>query len=293
MARLEYRRCEAMDQTLIVAVKACYKDRGIGDQAMVDRIVTWWEDDAKQSIPLRLSKSTYNNLRLQSKVPASEMTARAIYGFLAEGPLDFRYISAAGLSGAIKDERDQLASALLGWTLNGAPMRYSALSGLEGNYEMYRPSWKTGKRASPISHVIRSHVTIRRHGIAFWLYEHQFFETGPHKVDESDEGILMPFAMSIMCLSQSTDHACVKLYSFHDCDPAPSEHISTTIIKGNVMAVSNKGPHWSGPVYLTRASGSRKPKDHLSVGTFLAESHEHEAILAFLNDPQASDDHKL
>ncbi|WP_338608561.1 hypothetical protein V6617_01285 [Pelagibacterium nitratireducens] len=279
-----YRRTVETDGVLVEAVRLCYKHQHLSDEYMANRIAAWWEDEANQFEKIGLRRSTYNNLRTLGRVPRTEITARAIYAFFSVGPQDFRYIAPQGLLGAVETEADRFADVLLRWAQPSAELKYQSLAGLVGMYESYRPSWKVGGDGEQMTHIIRSHVTIEQKGIAYWLREQQSFNVAEHHFSETDEGPIMPFALSIMCLSKSTDQGCMKLYSLYSTDPAPSEKRATNSIKGSVMAISNKGPHWAGPIMLRRISAIPRECAHLTVEELYCQRGG-KAILDFLRSP--------
>jgi hypothetical protein len=266
---LVYTGTTTQREELIGAVRLIRDSPGMSYRTASDACVDWWQEvgpDASAD-SFGISVGTLSRMANENHVPAWEK-ARVLYAFLSfgwdKGPL----ITVRGLGGVPRNSGERFADSLLRHFNEVEYRPYPSLGGLVGdNWEAYRPSWRTGGDG----YIIRSHIEVRRKGNAYWLREHQRFEFRGYPVDEVDEGVLFPFAQSIACLSKDIKNVCMKCYSFTMREPEPGPHTSTEIMSGSVMAISNQGPHWSGPIYLRRVQGPRGALAHVHISTLEKE----------------------
>lgn len=264
-ATLVYTDTKSQREELADAVRLIRDSPGMSYRTACDACIEWWLEVRPETSTdsFNISVGTLSKMANDNHIPSWEK-ARVLYAFFSfgwdKGPL----ITTRGLGGVPRNSGERFADSLLRH-FNEVEFRpYASLAGLVGdNWEAYRPSWRTGGDG----HIIRSHVEIRRKGNAYWLREHQKFEFRGYTVDEVDEGVLFPFAQSIACLSKDVRNVCMKCYSFTMREPEPGPHTSTEIMSGSVMAISNQGPHWSGPIFLRRVQGSRGALAHIHIST--------------------------
>lgn len=268
---LTYRATPSQQRELRGALAKIRDMPRVSYNRLISDVKDWWLENrpSDEIYEFSLTPGAISQCLKNQRVP-SDKVSRVLYAFFAFAPFEYgQLISLAGLGGVIATQEDRYADALLRHFNERHQQPYSNLSGLvSGAWEAYRPSWQRGGEG----HVIRSHIEIERSGNAFWLRETQDFTFNFH-VEEVDWGLLFPFSQAIVCLSRSTNHVCMKCYSFSSFEPAPSPDSPTEVMGGTVMAVSNKGPHWSGPIYLRRvANGKRGALEHSPIEKFDAIS---------------------
>ena len=276
------------NEKLVAAVKKVTTTPGLSLYSLKYDCEEWWADNHSGTNGKKwtVSQATLHNLS-KGRIPKID-SARILYGFLSRGWTKATLITEDGLGGILETDDDRFADAILK-RFGRYPQRpYENLFGLTSlpeqtpsYWEAYRPSWRTGGEG----HVIRSLVKIEQRGNGFWFTEKQSFSFRGSDIYEVDNGFIFPFAMSIACISTSGDEetdfngVCMKMYSFTGRDPEPSLHSSTETMQGTVMAISNQGPHWSGPIYLIR-------KDLSGIGTL---EHQKIAIYDKHSDPRVRD----
>lgn len=241
--------------------------------ALAIGISDWWHDHApeQEAAPLDFIKTnTLHDMAKGKSVPQWER-ARVVFAFLTLGPREFRCNAQFGFGGVLQTDAHYHAHAILESFGRRFAHNNGHLAALEGKYEAYRPSW----RKNQFDCIIRSHVEFMRDGPAIWMVERQCFDcpnTG-QPVEETDTGVVFFFSSAIVCLAQSKETDCMKLYSFSERQPDLSvdpkqggEIISPKTVAGHVTAISMHGPHPSSPIYMIRKPNEgRRPLGHFHV----------------------------
>ena len=135
------------------------------------------------------------------------------------------------------------------------PLTNHKIKSLEGDFVLYRKAWTSPHADTYVSCLLR----FTKVGDAVFYSEEQRFHdpvTGV-EIDEVDHGVVMPFGMNVILIGRGEGKDLLKFFSFHDFSPFPDGVLPTQIMRGNFIAVYNKGPH---PGFMAFAR-REKPED--------------------------------
>lgn len=121
------------------------------------------------------------------------------------------------------------------------PLSIEKLKSLSGAFYLYRKAWTSPYADSYVRCVLRFEWI----GEALFYTEEQKFYDSVEKlpVDETDEGIVIPFGMNVALLGRGTEKDLLKFFSLHDFTPYPDGHQHVHRMSGNFIAIYGKGPH--------------------------------------------------
>ena len=277
----EYRATTTQKKAVEGALLKVKEDRLISYRYLLRSIKDWWAEVRPKDLQIKFTmvESQITNVLKGESLSADNYNV--LYLYFRFGPFAVRLISGAGLTGALDDELDIFADV----TLRRYPsqLEYDSLDGLVSDkWEAYRPMW----RENGHGRVIRSHIQIEKKGFSYWMMERQEFEFEHVVIKETDHGVMFPFASSIVVHSVDNEGVCMKTYSFHYCDPEPlpQGRSFSRIMKGVVMGVSNRGPHFAGPIVARNLPRGPGKLGEFSYEELIEEDETLRPKLAYLQD---------
>ena len=258
------------------------------DQRITDLLQGYIEDDKVPGYAAKttkgLSRATINRIRLADDEELSAIrrpTIALLYTFLCHCPelksslLDetVRVHSAHELAPLLENLQRSMGAT-------DGPLNNQKMKSLEGIYYLYRKAWTSPKSPTYVRCILRFEWV----GDALFYFEEQkFFDTvAKLPVNETDQGLVLPFGMNVVLLGKGQKKDLLKFFSFHDFTPYPDGHQHVYSMNGNFIAVYSKGPH---PGY--RAFAQRIDLEELAgrpETKFYADGELSEEILQHLED---------
>lgn len=252
------------------AMQKLHKERDVPDSEAADSLKRWIATDTSSVWP-EITVRTYNRYRL--KGVKGGRRGELIYNFLSRGPDRFRMISTA-LSGgrAFNDQQKFVNSMMTNFVSGDGGYEYHQLESMTYTYEFFRRSW----RVDDGKHFIRSLLRIEKDEGVFHLTEAQKFETAGTVIEEVDTGWIFPYSTNFIAQTNSTSST--KFYVFHDLFPAPAQDQAVMEMKGNLIAVSGKGPHPSFRFFARRLLAGAVDLGHYHVDEFEDDNDMNEIL---------------
>jgi hypothetical protein len=160
------------------------------------------------------------------------------------------------------------------------PLNNKKMKSLEGIYYLYRKAWTSPKSPTYVRCILRFEWV----GDALFYFEEQEYFDSITKlpVNETDQGLVLPFGMNVVLLGKGQKKDLLKFFSFHDFSPYPDGHQHVYSMSGNFIAVYSKGPHpgfraFAQRIDLEEISGEPETK-------FYVDGELSEEILRHLED---------
>jgi hypothetical protein len=130
------------------------------------------------------------------------------------------------------------------------PLNNEKLRSLEGIFYLYRKAWTSLYANTYVRCIVRFDWV----GDALcYTEEHRFYDSvSDHPFNEIDRGVVLPYGMNVVLLGKGNRKDMLKFFSFHDFTPFPDGHQKVRTMRGNFIAVYNKGPHPGFRAYAQR-----------------------------------------
>lgn len=135
---------------------------------------------------------------------------------------------------------------------SGNPEASAKLARLVGDYEVIRRLWTPAGSDD----CIRCKAEFKaEHGVVVYRQEEKF--PSDYQVDETYEGYTFMFGQSFWILASEAKRQSLKFMTIHECAPTVSASADTfDICKGNLIAVSGRGPNFSHRFILKKRRGN-------------------------------------
>lgn len=284
-----YRDQDNQRLALFAALKEL-NERGVTDQALANAI---YEFKKSNRIPefgehhkATVSRATINRYRLSTDPylrAGSRMQIALLYNFLVTTP-DF--ISSLSGGGVRVTSAHELAPLLQALQDHVGPKRgqlnFEDLKSLVGSFMVFRQAW-TSQRPDDF---MTSVMTFEWVGNGLFFTDQQDYPdpATPHRVNEHDTGVALPFGMNVVLLARGQNHEVLKFASINELYHFPNGWQHVTRFSGNAMAISGKGPHPGYPFAAVRIDESNQ-----AVSKIIDRSELPEGILHALREASRRD----